>query len=232
LCSADLGLASLVRLHHESLGVIEGDRIRALAENAALTEPLTDWLIAAACRQAARWRAAGLPRLHVAVPLLSRRQLAWSGLARRLGGHLQAANVPPDWLEIEIDETLLLDELGHASKELDSLRALGVRVAVDGFGGGATSLRVLRDAPLTTVKLARVLLAGVPEDASRTLFAATVIKLGHDLQLRLVAEGIGSQAQLQLLRAQGCDAVQSLVSCPPLPAEACTDWLRQAASRR
>ena len=104
LCSADLGLASLVRLHHESLGVIEGDRIRALAETAALTEPLTDWLIAAACRQVARWRAAGLPRLHVAVPLLSRRQLAWSGLARRLGAHLQAANVPPDWLEIEIDE--------------------------------------------------------------------------------------------------------------------------------
>lgn len=231
LCSADLGLASLVRWYHGSLGVIEGERIRALAETAALTEPLTDWLIAAACRQAARWRAAGLPRLHVAVPLLSRRQLAWSGLARRLGAHLEAANIPPDWLELEIDETLLLDELGREGKALDSLRALGVRVAVDGFGSGPTSLRVLRDTPLTTVKLARVMLAGVPEDANRTLFAATVIKLGHDLQLRLVAEGIESQAQLQLLRAQGCDAVQSLVSCPPLPADACADWLRQAATR-
>ena len=230
LCSADLGLAALVRWHHGA-EVIEGSRITALADAAALTEPLTDWLIAAACRQAARWCAAGLPRMHVAVPLLSRRQLAWGGLARRLEAHLAAARIPPDWLELEIDETLLLDELEREGKALDALRCLGVRMAVDRFGSGATSLRVLREAPVTTVKLARVMLAGVPEDANRTLFAATVIKLGHDLRLRLVAEGIETQAQLQLLRAHGCDAVQSLVSCPPLPADACTDWLRQAATR-
>jgi len=165
------------------------------------------------------------------VPLLSRRQLAWSGLARRLATHLAAAAIPPDWLELEIDEALLLGELEREGTALAALRRLGVRVAVEGFGSGPTSLRVLRDSSLTTVKLARALLAGVPEDPDRTLFAASIIKLGHDLRLRLVAEGIESQAQLQLLRTHGCDAVQSFVSCPPLPADACTDWLRQAATR-
>jgi EAL domain-containing protein (putative c-di-GMP-specific phosphodiesterase class I) len=231
LCSAELGLASLVRWRHDSLGVVAGDAIRSLAETTALTEPLTDWLIGAACRQAARWRAAGLPRLHVAVPLLSRRQLAWSGLAARVEAHLAAAGIPPDWLELELDERLLLHELQGDGRALGAVRELGVRLAVDGFGDGGTSLSVLRDTPLTTVKLARAMLHGIPEDRHRTLFAGTVIELARQLRLRLVAEGIESQAQLQLLKAQGCDAVQSFISCPPLPADACTDWLRQAAHR-
>ena len=169
---------------------------------------------------AARGRAAAFP----AAAGLERAGTA-AGDPPRGGRH------PPDWLELEINEALLLGELEQSGDALASLRGLGVRMAVEGYGSGPTSLRVLRNSPLTTVKLARVMLAGVPEDARRTLFAATVIKLGHELRLRLVAEGIESQAQLQLLRAHGCDAVQSLVSCPPLPADACTDWLRQAAAR-
>jgi diguanylate cyclase (GGDEF)-like protein len=231
LCSAELGLAALVRWRHDAPDVIEGERLLDLAEAAGLIEPLTDRLLAAACRQARRWRDAGLPRLHVAVPFLSRRQLAWGALPLRLEGHLAAAGIPPECLEVEIDERLLLGEWEAQGRILAELRALGIRLAVAGFGTGPTSLALLRDVPLTTVKLARAMLHGIPEDRHRLLLAGAVIQLARQLGLRLVAEGIESQAQLQLLRAQGCDAVQAFISCPPLPADACTDWLRQAAHR-
>jgi EAL domain-containing protein (putative c-di-GMP-specific phosphodiesterase class I) len=190
-----------------------------------------DWMIAAACRQMRLWRESGLPPFHLALPLLSRRQLAWSSLPEHLGRHLAQAGIRPEWLELEIDERLLYEELQAGGEALQAVRRLGLRLAVDGFGGGPTSLTVLRDAPLTTLKLARPMLQRTPDDPYRTLFAGAVIALGRQLGLRLVAEGIESQAQLQMLKAQGCHAVQSFISCPPLPADACTDWLRQAAQR-
>lgn len=231
LCAPELGLASHVRWRHPDLGLVDPDRIRQLAEDASLLEPLTDWLIMAACRQAGRWRDAGLRRLHIAVPLLSRRQLAWSKLADRLQDSLRAAGLPPAWLELEVDEHLMLEELRAGGAALLPLRELGVRLALKGFGDGSASLMALRDAPLSTVKLSRAMLQGTPQDSHRTLFAGAVIGLAKQLGLRLVAEGIESQTQLQMLRSQGCDAVQAFISCPPLPADACTDWLRQAAHR-
>jgi diguanylate cyclase (GGDEF)-like protein len=231
LCSAELGLSAHAGWRHDTLGVIEGERLHATAEAAGLVEPLADWLTAAACRQARRWQEDGLPQLHIAVPLLSRRPLAWSGIARRLEIHLAATGIPPDRLELEIDEPLLLAEVQAGGRALHEARALGVRIAAGGFGSGPAALAILRDAPLTTVKLARAMLQGTPEDDRQGRILEAVIDLSRQLQLRLVAEGIESRAQLQLLKAQGCDAVQSLISCPPLPADACTGWLRQAAHR-
>ena len=231
LSTSELGLAALARWPNGPGGTVEFEALRELAEAGALTEPLTDWLLAAACAQAARWRAAGLGPLHVAVPLLSRRQLAWSDLARRLAGHLEAADLVPAQLELELDEGLLLPADEGAARTLAALRELGVRLAVTGYGGGTASLALLRDLPLTTVKLARQVLTGVPQHEARTLFARTIVRLAVELELRVVAEGVDSQPQLQLLRQLGCDAVQSLLCCPPLPPEACADWLRQAARR-
>jgi EAL domain-containing protein (putative c-di-GMP-specific phosphodiesterase class I) len=231
LCSPDLGLASLVRWRHPELGLVDAERIRFLAEDAGLIEPLTDWLVFAACRQVRRWRDEGLKRLQVAVPLLSRRQLGWSRLSNRLDERLRAEGLPAQWLGLELDERLVVEELAAGGTAFPPLRELGVRLALEGFGGGPTSFTALRDVPLATVKLSRTFLHGTPQDSHRTLFVGAVIGLAKQLGLRLVAEGIESQAQLQMLRGQGCDAVQAFISCPPLPAEACTDWLRQAAAR-
>jgi diguanylate cyclase (GGDEF)-like protein len=228
----ELGLASLVRWRHPELGVVDADRFRSLAEDTGLLEPLTDWLLGAASAQIRRWHEMGLHALHVAVPILSRRQLAWSPLARRVAEQLERDGVDPGSLELEIDEHLLLEELEAAGATLPALRELGVRLAVAGFGSGSTSLMLLRDAPLRTLKLARALLEGTPKDMHRGLFVAAIIRLARQLGLRIVAEGVESQAQLQMLRREGCDAVQAFMSCPPLPADACTDWLHKAAQRR
>jgi EAL domain-containing protein (putative c-di-GMP-specific phosphodiesterase class I) len=228
----ELGLASLVRWRHPELGVVDADRFRSLAEDTGLLEPLTDWLLAAASAQIRRWHDMGLHALHVAVPILSRRQLAWSPLAGRVAEQLERDGVDPGSLELEIDERLLLEEVEAGGATLPSLHGLGVRIAVAGFGSGSTSLMLLRDAPLRTLKLARTLLEGVPKDMPCGLFVAAIVRLAKQLGLRVVAEGVESQAQLQMLRREGCDAVQAFMSCPPLPADSCTDWLHQAAGRR
>ena len=231
LCSPALGLASLVSWAAAPAGRSEGHTLAAWAEAAALTEPLCEWMLAAACRQIAGWRAAGLPRLHVAVPLLSRRQLRWTDLARRLERHLAATGAEASWLELEIDAALLLAEQAVHGQALAAVRALGVRVAVGNYGHGAISLAILHQLPPDTVKLARPMLQGVPDDRPRTAVLASVLGLTRQLGLRVVAEGVESHGELQLLRQLGCDAVQALSSCPPLPPDACADWLRQAASR-
>ena len=231
LSTSELGLATLVHWPDGPQGTMPFAAVRELAEAGALTEPLTEWLLAAACAQAARWAAQGLGPLHVAVPLLSRRQLGWSDLAQRLARHLDAAGLVPARLELEVEEALLLPVDADAMRTLAELRELGVRLAVTDYGGGTTSLALLRDLPLTTVKLARRVLHEVPKDETQSLFARIIIRLAIELELRVVAEGVDTHGQLQFLRELGCDAAQSLLCCPPLPAAGCSDWIRQAARR-
>jgi diguanylate cyclase len=192
-----------------------------------LLEALTNWLFEAACRQARRWQDQGLERLHLALPLLSRRQLTWSG---QLGAQLRGAGVAPDRLEIELCEELLLAAIGGGT--LWALKDLGVRLALDGYRRGPTSLRGLQLGVLDTLKLARELHQDVPGDAQRGALVGAIVVLARALGLRVVAEGVDRQEQLGYLRRCGCDAVQGFMSCPPLPAEACTSWLRQASGRR
>ena len=227
-----LGISALIRWSHPQLGLIGPERFLLLAEDTGLLEALTNWLFEAACRQARRWRDQGLDRVHLAMPLLSRQQLAWSGLTERLGACLHAAGLAPGSLEIELSEELLLNAAEIGDGALAALKALGVRLALDGYGRGPTSLRGLQLGVLDTLKLARELHQDVPADAQRTALVGAIIALARELGLRVVAEGVDRQEQLACLRRRGCDAVQAFMSCPPLPAEACTSWLRQASARR
>jgi diguanylate cyclase (GGDEF)-like protein len=225
-----LGIAARIRWRHPQLGLIGPERFLPLAEDSGLLEELTDWLFEAACRQARRWQDQGLERLHLALPLLSRRQLAWSGLVEQLGTQLRGAGVAPDRLEIELSEELLLATIDGGT--LCALKDLGVRLALDGYGRGPTSLRGFQLGVLDTLKLARELHQDAPDDLQRGALVGAIVALARALGLRIVAEGVDRQEQLAYLRRCGCDAVQGFMSCPPLPAEACTSWLRQASGRR
>ena len=227
-----LGISALIRWCHPQLGLIGPERFLLLAEDTGLLEALTSWLFEAACGQARRWHDQGLERVHLALPLLSRQQLAWSGLTERLGVCLRAAGLTAGSLEIELSEELLLNAADGGGSALSALKALGVRLALDGYGRGPTSLRGLQLGVLDTLKLARELHQDVPADVQRDAVVGAIIALARELGLRVVAEGVDRQEQLACLRRRGCDAVQAFMSCPPLPAEACTSWLRQASARR
>jgi EAL domain-containing protein (putative c-di-GMP-specific phosphodiesterase class I) len=214
-----------------------------LAEDSGMLEALTDWMFEAACAQARAWQAMGLDGIHLAVPLVSRRQLAWSGLARRLQDCLHGAGLGPDRLEIELCEEVLLSE---SATGLRALRELGVRTALDGFGRGPTSLRSLQLGVLDTLKLAREWhhqpLAADREraepghriggSAGHTAVVGAIVTLARELGLRVVAEAVDDPKQLAFLRRRGCTAVQGLMNGTPLPAAACVEWLRKATRRR
>jgi diguanylate cyclase len=226
-----LGISALIRWRHPQLGLIGPERFLSLAEDNGLLEAITGWLFEAACDQARRWHDQGFERVHLALPLLLRQQLAWSGLPGRLGAALGAAALRPGSLEVELAEDLLLGDADAGGTALAALKELGVRVALDGYGRGPTSLRGLQLGVLDTLKLARELHQEVPADPQRSAVVAAVVALARALGLRVVAEGVDRQDQLICLRRFGCDAVQAFMSCPPLPAEACAGWLRQASAR-
>ena len=227
-----LGVAALVRWAHPELGLIGSERFLPLAEDSGLLEPTTAWLLETACRQAARWQERGLVQVQVAVPIWSRQQMAWTGLVKELDERLRGLRLAPAKIEIELAEELLLADGEVGGNTVAALEELGVRLALDGYGRGPTSLKGLQLAPLDTVKLARELLQGVPDEARPSALLEAIVTLARELGLRVVAEGAERQAQLAFLRRAGCDALQAFMSCPPLPAEACTSWLHQAVGRR
>ena len=139
-----LGISARLRWCHPQLGLIGPERFLSLAEDNGLLETIIGWQFQSACNQARRWRDQGFERVHVALPLLSRQQLGWSGLARQLAACLRAAGLPPGSLEIELGEELLLNDADAGGGALARLKELGVRLALDGYGGGPTSLRGLQ----------------------------------------------------------------------------------------
>jgi diguanylate cyclase (GGDEF)-like protein len=227
-----LGIAAMVRWAHPELGLIGPERFLPLVEDGGLLLGLTDWLSEAACAQARHWSELGFGPVHLAVSLLMHRQLAWADFAGRLQSCLAGAGLSPDRLEVEVAEAQLLADGAAGGAGLAALDEIGVRVALHGFGSGPMSLRSLPLGLLDTIKLARDLHRDVPGDHQRSALVRAIVALAKDLGLRVVAEAVDRHDQLTFLRRTGCDAVQAFMSCPPLPAAACTNWLRQASSRQ
>jgi diguanylate cyclase (GGDEF)-like protein len=231
LRAGPLGISAMLRWAHPELGLIGPERFLPLIEDGGLLTALTEWLCETACAQARYWSELGLGPVHLALPLLSRQQLAWSGLPSRLQSCLRDAALVPDRLEVEVAEALLLDaDAGGAG--LAALDDIGVRIALDGFGSGPMSLRGLQLGALDTVKLAREIHRDVPDDRQRSALVGAIVSLAKELGLRVVADAVDRHDQLAFLRRTGCDAVQAFMSCPPLPGAACTSWLRRASSRQ
>ncbi len=232
LGTGGLGVAALIRWQHPELGAISAERFVPLAEDCGLIGDLSAWLFDAALTQLTAWRAGGLDRLHLAVPLLGRRQLRWSEAADMLERRIAASRIGAEALELELDETLLIDDCASGGEGARRLRATGVRLALDAFGAGPTSLRGLQSGLIDTVKLDPVMLKDVPGDPQKAAIAAAILDLARRLGIRCVASGGDTQEQVAFLRSHGCSAVQAFMSCPPLPPGPCTRWLRQAVARR
>ncbi|MEM7021446.1 MAG: diguanylate cyclase [Pseudomonadota bacterium] len=239
LTDAEVGIAGLLRWDHPELGLIGAEQFMQLAEDGGMFEALSDRMFELACTQARAWQGMGFEAVHLAVPLMLRRQLSWSGLVQRLQERVRATGLEAARLEIELGEEVLLSE---SASDLQSLRDIGVRIALDGYGRGPTSLRCLQLGVLDTIKLAhewhRHSFALAPDpgggviENGRDAVVGAVITLARELGLRVVAEAVDDPGQVGLSRRQGCTAVQGIMSSVPLPAEACTGWLRKATRRQ
>jgi EAL domain-containing protein (putative c-di-GMP-specific phosphodiesterase class I) len=216
-----LGFEALVRWKHPTRGLVPPMAFIPMAEETGLIVPLGRWVLDAACRQAAVWNAdrsgRGEPPLFVSVNL-SARQFTQNDLIEDIRRTLSMTGLDADALEIEITESVLMDQSEVGVRALTDIRGLGVRLVLDDFGTGYSSLSYLKHLPLDTIKIDRSFTAGIEGPADRSIVDA-VIALAHGLGIGVVAEGIETEAQAELLRELGCDLGQGFLFSRPVPGE-------------
>ena len=213
---APLGAEALVRWRHPELGLLLPSEFIPLAEENGLIVPLGEWVLQQACAQNRAWQDTGLPPIRVVVNLSSR-QLRRS-LPETVARILQRTGLEPRFLGLELTESLLVNHHKEDTDTLHALRAMGLHLAVDDFGTGYSSFSYLKHLPLDALKIDRSFvreLTTSPEDAAIT---TAIIAMAHALGLKVVGEGIETEAQREVLRRQGCDAMQGYLFSRPVPA--------------
>jgi EAL domain-containing protein (putative c-di-GMP-specific phosphodiesterase class I) len=216
---------ALLRWNHPEHGMVLPDRFIALAEETGLIVPIGEWVLRTACEQGARWRRAGLPPVVISVNL-SARQL-WAGGLMRLVGDVIANTGMAEYVELELTESMVMHDAENVIATLQGLKAIGVRLTVDDFGTGYSSLSYLRRLPITALKIdgsfvRDIHATGGPDDG---ILAKAIISLGHSLHLKVVAEGVETQAQCDFLKLNECDEMQGYFFSHPLPPEECARYL-------
>jgi diguanylate cyclase (GGDEF)-like protein/PAS domain S-box-containing protein len=222
------GVEALARWPHPQLGLVPPDRFIPLAEQTALIQPLTEWVLNAALRQHDAWRTLGL-ELPVAVNF-SMRNLLDPGIVDTVARLLSRWQVSPAALEVEITESSIMADPTRSSDVLRSLRALGVRIAIDDFGTGYSSLAHLKQLPVDVLKVDRSFVSDMLGDESDRIIVRSTIDLAHNLGLRVVAEGVEDEATADLLAQLGCDQAQGYHFSRPMPAPQQLPWLRAAGN--
>lgn len=211
-----LGYEALLRWSHDSRTLAPGHFMGLLEESGLIIE-VGEWVVTEACRQLRHWHAQGRDGLRMAINL-SPKQFFQEDLAGRLRDIIEASGVPPATLEFEITESSLLGDETGVMAVLAELKRIGVSIAIDDFGTGYSSLSYLKRLPIDTLKVDRSFVGGIPDDADDTAITSAIVALGHSLKLRVVAEGVETEAQLAVLRELGCDEYQGYLFERPLPA--------------
>ena len=219
-----LGAEALIRWQHAEKGIIPPDQFIPLAEVNGLIEPIGRWVLAQALKQSQLWLQQGIPELSMSVNL-SGRQLVEEDIAAKVAAILAQNNLAPQSLELEITETFLMKDLEHSTNVLNQIKALGVKIAIDDFGTGYSSLSYLVRLPADTLKIDRSFIREVDEMPKTATLVRNMVALSHDLGLRVVAEGVETQEQLDYLQKVQCDELQGYYFSPPVCADEFTQLL-------
>ena len=211
---AFVGAEALVRWQHAERGLLAPAAFVPVAEDSGLIAPLGAWVLEEACRQAVAWGGARVVSVN-----LSPRQLSHSDVPALLERAFEETGVDPGLLELEITENVLMEQSAGALSTLRRLKAMGVRLVLDDFGTGWSSLAYLKRFPLDGLKIDREFVAGLGSSAEDTAIVAAVLSMAAALELAVVAEGVETDAQLSWLRARGCGCAQGYLLGRPAPAE-------------
>lgn len=202
-----VGVEALLRWRHPELGIIAPyDFIPALEET-GLIAPVGEWVIRQACLQSRQWEQAGVVDVVMSINL-SGRQFNNPDFSKNIHAIIDSTQVNPALLELELTESMLMRNDSKTVSTLNSLHHLGVRIAIDDFGTGYSSLNYLRRFPISTLKIDRSFIRDIAEDADDAAIASAIIGMGKSLNLKIIAEGVDNQQQLELLQRQGCNLIQ------------------------
>ncbi|MGF6596685.1 diguanylate cyclase (GGDEF)-like protein/PAS domain S-box-containing protein [Paraburkholderia sp. GAS448] len=218
-----VAVEGLLRWNSPQIGTVAPAQFIPVAEETRLIIPIGAWVIDEACRQIAQWRDQDLLEIRVSINL-SAIQLRAPDLLETLGRSLATHRVPPDLLELEITETVLMDSAENYLEAIRAIRALGVKLSLDDFGTGYSSLSYLNRFPLDRLKIDRAFVHDMLDAPADLAIIKAIIELGHELGLRVVAEGVESEHEAQILRGIGCDELQGFLYARALSPEELWCW--------
>lgn len=224
-----IGIEALARWHHPDRGLVMPEKFIPLAEETGLIVPLGAWVIETACRQAAAWSAAGMPPLRMSVNL-SAHQLRDRSLVAHVAGTLERTGLPADRLELEITESAMVANSEQSIEVLRRLHNLGVRLAVDDFGAGFSSLAYLKRLPIGRLKIDRSFVMDMEHSANDVAIANGIVALANTMGLSVIAEGIETPAQLEILKSFGCSEGQGFLFSRPVTAAELAVFLQPSAA--
>ncbi|NSX04236.1 putative bifunctional diguanylate cyclase/phosphodiesterase [Cupriavidus gilardii] len=212
-----VGAEALCRWRHPTLGAVNPAEFIMVAEQSGQIDKLDDWVIANVCRQVRDWQDAGLPVVPVAINVSGLR-FASRDFPQYLLEQIHQHDIPPSAITLEITETAAMKDIAQSLETLAELQALGIHVALDDFGSGYSSLGYLKRLRVGTLKIDRTLIGGLESDPQGRAIVGSMVALAHELRMRVVAEGVESQAQLDILARMGCDEVQGYLLARPMEA--------------
>jgi diguanylate cyclase (GGDEF)-like protein len=201
------GMEALLRWHHPQMGLVTPDRFIRIAEESGLIRPIGAWVLKSACMQNRAGQRQGMRRFPVAVNV-SPRQFAEESLLDDIKSALADSGLEASDLELEITESMVMNDPEQAVTTLRRLKDLGIRVAIDDFGTGYSSLAYLKRFPIDSVKVDRSFVEDIPQDVDSMAIVQAIIAMAHSLRLKVVAEGVENEAQVSFLRSEGCDEIQ------------------------
>ena len=221
-----IGAEALIRWRHPDLGIIMPDRFISVAEDSGMINPIGDWVLFSACRQAQAWLAAGLPLQTIAVNVAPV-QFRQPGFVEMVAGALSVSGLPAQCLELELTERTVMHDVDVTLGTLTALHRMGVALSLDDFGTGYSSLAYLKRFPVGKLKIDRSFIRDLETDPDDRAIASTIVSMGRSLRLSVLAEGVETAEQLGILRDMGCEMVQGYYFSKPVSAARMTELLYQ-----
>lgn len=225
-----IGVEALVRWKHPEKGLIAPADFIPLAEEIGMISNLGEWVLRTACAQNRAWQNAGLPYIKMAVNL-SAQQLHTSGIEHTVASALAASDLDAQYLELEITETSLMQDIDSSYQTLLDIRNTGVSISIDDFGTGYSSLSHLKRLPLNTLKIDKSFIRDIVSDRNDAAIVGATIAMARHMDLKVVAEGVTAPAQVRFLMEHACHEMQGYLFSPPLPAAEMGAMLKQGLSR-
>ncbi|MCH1626512.1 sensor domain-containing protein [Ferdinandcohnia quinoae] len=226
-----MSMEALLRWKHPDLGMILPGEFIPIAEETGLILPIGDWVIRTACHKMKEWQDDGYPPIRVAVNL-SAGQFLQNDLVEKIRNVLTEVSLDPTYLELEITENMVMQDVHKAIDVLQQLKELGVWISIDDFGTGYSSLNYLKDFPVDTLKIDRSFIYDIDKNPSSVALTKAITTLAHDLKLKVIAEGVENYKQLSMVKQFSCDVVQGYYFSQPLSYDHVVRYLNEYQSSK
>lgn len=226
---AVIGLEALIRWRHPTLGLVPSDKFIRIAENSGLIVPIGEWVLRTACSQVRRWKDEGLPAVRIAVNV-SAVQFRQDGFPDLIRNVLRETGLSPEYLELELTESLLLTNADVVFSVLQALNRMGLSLSIDDFGTGYSSLSYLKQFRVNKLKIDRTFIRDIAVDSDDAAITTAIISMAKSLNLKVIAEGVETEEQMSFLRLHHCDEIQGYYFSKPLSAEDAREKLRSHRS--